>query len=68
MKLFISLIFFIFNYVSNKKIDKELKPNKVIRGLHAEINQLNFFKVKSEELTPNIYYKVMVHFLGSVKL
>ncbi len=52
--------------VQSKDVVYELKPNKIKRGLTIYEDHLNFFKVNKADLLPNQYYKVMVHFLGSV--
>lgn len=59
---FISILF--FKNVFNEII--ELEVNKPIHNLIIKHNQEYLFKVERKKLAPNHFYKLMIHYLGSV--
>ena len=43
-----------------------LSPNKISKQLRIKYNGEEAFQIFSKDMLPNQYYKIMVHYLGSV--
>ena len=59
-------LFFYIIFITNCLNIEELIPNIIVRNQHIKPKNEKFYKVNVNQLMPNNYYKIMIHYLGPV--
>lgn len=66
MRIFIFIVLTFLKSLLNKPI--EIKPNNFITDLKMKSNEKLLFESYTKDFKPNHFYKIMVHYLGSVRI
>jgi hypothetical protein len=66
MRIIIIIVLTFLKLLLNKPI--ESKPNNFISELQIKSNEKLLFESYTKYFKPNHFYKIMVHYLGSVRI
>ena len=66
MRIIIIIVLTFLKTLLNKTI--EIKPNNFISELQIKSNKKLLFESNTKDFKPNHFYKIMVHYLGSVRI
>ena len=66
MRIIIIIVLTFLKTLLNKPI--EIKPNNFISELQIKSNEKLLFESNTKDFKPNHFYKIMVHYLGSVRI
>jgi hypothetical protein len=66
MRIIFLIVGFLLKLISNKPID--MRPNNFMSDLQLKSNEKLLFQAFRKDFKPDHYYKIMVHYLGSVRI